>query len=247
MRIVTLPGVFRPISDTWMLAEALRAQVVSPRCSVLDVCTGSGALAVTAARRGAGRVTAVDVCRRAVLTARLNARINGVRVRALRSDLFAALGDERYDIIAANPPYVPARTDALPTRGPQRAWEAGRDGRALLDRVLDEAPAHLRPGGLLLVVQSDIIGLGRTMERMRAAGLEPDVALRRRGPLGPLMRERVAHLEAQGLLVPGRREEEVVVLRARSRTRRSRGRTSGRDARRRPSASTTAAARTRGA
>jgi release factor glutamine methyltransferase len=230
-----------------MLADALRAQIVSPRCSVLDVCTGSGALAVAAARRGAQRVTAVDVSRRAVMTVRLNARLNGVHVRALRSDLFAALGDERFDLIVSNPPYVPARTDTLPTSGPRRAWDAGRDGRMLLDRVLDEAPAHLRPGGLLLVVQSDIIGVQRTLERMRAGGLEPDVVLRRRGPLGPLMRERAAHLEAQGLLAPGCREEEVVVLRATSRTRRTRDRTSGRDGRRRPSASTTAAARTRGA
>jgi release factor glutamine methyltransferase len=215
MRLATLPGVFRPISDTWMLAEVLRAQIVTPECSVLDLCTGSGALAVAAAQRGAGRVTAVDLSRRAVLTARLNARLNGVRIRALRSDLFSALGDERFDLIVSNPPYVPATTDALPTAGPQRAWDAGRDGRALLDRVLTEASAHLRPGGVLLVVQSDIIGVQDTLQRLRAAGLRADVALRRRGPLGPLMRARVAHLETHGLLAAGRREEDVVVLRAR--------------------------------
>lgn len=216
MRILTLPGVFRPISDTWMLADVLREQIVSPRCSVLDLCTGSGALAIAAAQRGARRVTAVDVSRRAVLTTRLNARLNRVRVRARRSDLLAALGSERFDVIVANPPYVPAASDTLPGRGPQRAWDAGRDGRALLDRVLAEAPPHLRPGGLLLVVQSDLIGVQATMQRMRAAGLEPAVALRRRGPLGPLMRERVRHLEAQGLLAAGRRQEDVVVLRGRA-------------------------------
>lgn len=212
MRIVTLPGVFRPISDTWMLADVLREQIVSPRCSVLDVCTGSGALAVAAARRGAGHVTAVDVSRRAVLTTRLNAGLNRVRVRALRSDLFAALGDERYDVIVSNPPYVPAATDELPTSGPQRAWDAGRDGRALLDRVVAGAPAHLRPGGTLLVVQSHVCGVEATLDALRDGGLEPSVALRRRGPLGPLMRERVHHLEAAGLLAAGRREEDVVVL-----------------------------------
>jgi release factor glutamine methyltransferase len=216
MRIVTLPGVFRPISDTWMLADVLREQIVSPRCSVLDLCTGSGALAIAAAQRGAGCVTAVDVSRRAVLTTRLNARLNRVRVRALRSDLFAALGSERFDVIVSNPPYVPAESDDPPARGPQRAWDAGRDGRALLDRVLAEAPARLRADGLLLVVQSDLIGVDATMERMREAGLEPDVALRRRGPLGPLMRERVHHLESAGLLAAGRRHEDVVVLRGRA-------------------------------
>ena len=217
MRIVTLPGVFRPISDTWMLAEVLRTQIVGPRASVLDVCTGSGALAVCAALRGAREVTAVDVSRRAVLTARINARLNGARVRAVRSDLFSALGDATFDLIVSNPPYVPAPTDELPTRGSQRAWDAGRDGRALLDRLLGEAPAHLRPNGVLLVVQSDIIGVQDTMEAMRDGGLEPDVALRRRGSLGPLMRARVAHLEQHGLLARGRREEDVVVIRGRAR------------------------------
>jgi release factor glutamine methyltransferase len=216
MRILTLPGVFSPISDTWMLAEVLREQTLGPGTSVLDVCTGSGALAVCAGLRGARRVTAVDVSRRAVLTVKANARLNGVRVRALRGDLFTPVARERFDVIVSNPPYVPAEDDALPTRGPERAWDAGRDGRVLLDRVLDEGPAHLRPGGVLLVTHSSIIGTAATLARMEAAGLAPDVALRRRGPLGPLMHARVRHLEAQGLLRPGQRDEEVVVIRGRA-------------------------------
>jgi release factor glutamine methyltransferase len=213
MRIVTLPGVFAPISDTWLLADALREHVVTAQTSVLDVCTGSGALAVCAAIRGARNVTAVDLSRRAVMTARINGRLNHVRVRGVRSDLFTQLGDQAFDVIVSNPPYVPAETDELPTRGPQRAWDAGRDGRVVLDRVLAGAPAHLRPGGRLLVVHSEICGIEETMERIRAAGLEPDVAARHRGPLGPLMLARVQHLEQQGLIAPGRRDEEVVVIR----------------------------------
>jgi release factor glutamine methyltransferase len=216
MRIITLPGVFAPISDTWMLADVLREQTFGPRASVLDVCTGSGALAVCAALRGARDVTAVDVSRRAVLTARINARLNGVRVRAVRGDLFGAVGDERFDVIVSNPPYVPAERDDLPTRGPERAWDAGHDGRVLLDRILAEAPAHLKPGGVLLVTHSSIVGTDETCARMQEAGLEPDVALRRRGPLGPLMSARVRHLESHGLLRPGEREETVVVIRGRA-------------------------------
>jgi release factor glutamine methyltransferase len=212
MRIVTLPGVFSPISDTWLLARALRAEIDGARPSVLDVCTGSGALALTAARCGAG-VTAVDVSRRAVLTARLNARLNGVRLRALRSDLFRALGDARFDVIVSNPPYVPAPTDDLPTRGRARAWDAGLDGRVFIDRLIDEAPAHLRPGGVLLMVHSDICGIDTTLSRMREVGLEPSVAARERGPLGPLMRTRVGHLQARGLLGPGEHIDDVAVLR----------------------------------
>ncbi len=109
-----------------MLADVLRAQTLPPGTAVLDLCTGSGALAVAAARRGVHDVTAVDVSRRALLCARVNARLNGVRVRTCRGDLFAAVGDARYDVIVSNPPYLPSCVDALPSAGASRAWEAGR-------------------------------------------------------------------------------------------------------------------------
>lgn len=215
MRIITLPGVFRPISDTWLLARALCAERLDEGTSVLDVCTGSGAIAVAAARAGAGRVTAVDVSRRAVLTARINARLNGVAIRALRSDLFSGLDGERFDVIAGNPPYVPdPADDTPPARGARRAWDAGRDGRVLLDPLIAAAPAHLRPGGRLLVVHSDICGTGATLTAMRAAGLVPEIVASERGPLGPLMRGRREHLVARGALASDRIDEEVVVVAA---------------------------------
>jgi release factor glutamine methyltransferase len=196
-----------------MLAAHLRGQL-RPGAAVLDVCTGSGLLAVTAARHGAGSATAIDVSRRAVLTARINARLNGVRVRALRGDLFAPVAAERFDVIVSNPPYVPAEDDALPTRGPQRAWDAGTDGRALLDRICAAAPDHLRPGGFLLLVHSSICGVEPTVERLEGAGLAVDVLEKRRGALGPLVSARAPELEARGILRPGEREEDMLVVRA---------------------------------
>jgi release factor glutamine methyltransferase len=216
MRLVTLPGVFSPISDTWLLADVLAKEIGATHGAVLDVGTGSGALALTAARHGARAVVAVDVSRRALVTTRLNARLNGVRVRTLRSALLEAVGDARFDVIVSNPPYVPAPSDALPTRGRARAWDAGRDGRAFIDRLIREAPSHLRPGGVMLMVHSEICGVDATLARMRQAGLEPSVAARHRGPLGPLMRSRLAHLEAHALLRAGARDEDVTVLRGRA-------------------------------
>jgi len=217
MRIVTLPGVFRPISDTWLLVRALLHERLDEDTTVLDVCTGSGAVAVAAARAGAGAVTAVDVSRRAVLSVRCNARLNGVRIDARRSDLFGALGPERFDVITSNPPYVPdPRGDALPRHGARRAWDAGSNGRALLDRVIAEAPAHLRAGGRLLVVHSDICGTAASLEGMRAAGLAPELVAAQRGPLGPLMRARREHLVARGSLAAGAATEQVVVIAARA-------------------------------
>jgi release factor glutamine methyltransferase len=213
VRLVTLPGVFRPISDTWLLADALDAEALPPAARVLDLCSGSGALAVRAALRDRRReVWAVDVSRRAVLTIRLNAALNAVRVRTVRGDLLDAVAGARFDAIVSNPPYVPAPTDELPARGPERAWDAGRDGRALLDRICADAPAHLRPGGVLLVVHSSLLGLDPTGDVLRAGGLQVDVAARERGPLGPLMRAR----RDAGMLDPRTEEEDVIVVRGRN-------------------------------
>src|SRR5687768_17156161 len=105
MRIFTVPGVFRPRSDSWMLAKAV-ADRVRPGDSVLDPFTGSGVLALAAAREGAD-ATAVDISRRAVICARVNAWLNGVSVRTVRSSTLDPLNGRRFDLIAANPPYLP--------------------------------------------------------------------------------------------------------------------------------------------
>jgi release factor glutamine methyltransferase len=212
VRLVVPPGVFRPISDTWLLADALDRERLAPGARVLDLCAGSGALAIRAALGGARDVTAVDVSRRAVMTIRLNAALNRVRVRVRRGDLFAAVAGERFDAIVSNPPYVPGADP--PRRGLERAWEAGGDGRAVLDRVCARAADHLRPGGVLMLVHSSLLGLDPTVRALR--GLDVDVVAREHGPLGPLMAGRRDALEAGGLLAPGRSDEDVLVVRARN-------------------------------
>ena len=210
MRIIPIPGVFRPLSDTRLLAA--HAARHAPGATVLDMCTGSGYVAVSAAQGGAREVTAVDVSRRAVLAAHVNARVNGVRVRALRGDLFAPVAGERFDLVVCNPPYVPAADGRVPKRGPERAWDAGADGRALLDRICDEVPRVLAPGGRVLLVHSSVCGEAETRERLSAGGLRVQVVDRHGGPLGPLLAGRAQVLEARGLLAPGQREEEVLVI-----------------------------------
>jgi release factor glutamine methyltransferase len=212
MRIARLPGVFRPRSDTWLLAAALRRRPEVAGGAVLDVCTGSGALAIAAALAGARFVTAVDVSARAVLTARLNGRLNGVRVEAIRGDLLDAVPGRRFDVIVSNPPYLPGEKDALPRHGRARHTEAGATGRLLLDRLIDAAPAHLAPGGVLLVTHSSVNGEAATLARMRAAGLDPSVAERHHGALGPLLAARAPRLEERGLLAPGERSEDLLVV-----------------------------------
>ena len=207
------PTVYRAQGDTWILVEAFADEDVTARTRVLDLCTGSGALAVAAAQHGAGHVTAIDISRRAVLATWLNSRLRGLDVRALHGDLFEPVAGERFDVIVSNPPYVPAPDDRLPTGGSARSWDAGTDGRAILDRICAEAPAHLAPGGVLLLVFSAVCGKDLIVERLRAAGLDASVVGRSVEPFGPVMTARAGLLEERGLISPGQRHEELVVVR----------------------------------
>jgi len=212
MRLLHVPGVFQPRSDTWMLIDAMRRQALPTGARVLDLCTGSGAVAIAAARRDTA-VTAVDVSRRALLSVRLNAQLNGVRVRALRGDLFDAVRGERFDLIVANPPYLPAKNDTLPARGRARAWDAGRDGRALLDPLCATAAAHLQPGGAILIVHSSVSDLTTTKRSLQATHLSVDIVAEHDGPLGPLLHERRDLLYDTGLLEPGAASERIAIIR----------------------------------
>ncbi|WP_217143458.1 HemK2/MTQ2 family protein methyltransferase [Streptomyces sp. AC627_RSS907] len=207
------PGVYAPQEDTALLAGALSEEPLPPDAAVLDVGTGTGALALAAARRGA-RVTAVDVSWRAVCATRVNAARAGVPVRVRRGDLFAPVRGESFDLVLANPPYVPAPGGRRRPRGAARAWDAGDDGRLVLDRICREVPGLLRPGGVLLLVQSALSDPGRTVGLLRGAGLKAAVTRRRRIAFGPVVRGRERWLRQRGLLSLADDEEELVVVRA---------------------------------
>jgi release factor glutamine methyltransferase len=213
MRLMPMPGVFPPHSDSWLLASYLTREPLRAPTKVLDLCSGSGVLAVQAAARPACEVVAVDVSRRAVLATRINAILNRVRVRAVRGDLFQPVRRDSFDLIVSNPPYLPGPSTELPAHGPARAWEAGRSGRALIDRICTEAAAHLNPGGVLLLVQSSVCGERETRTQLTAQGLHTDVIARSRGPLGPRLRSRARWLREHGLL-PADELEEILVIRA---------------------------------
>lgn len=214
MPLIRLPGVFRPVADAQLLITHLLREPALRHARVVDLCTGTGIVAVAAARHGAD-VTAVDVSRRALLSAQANAALAGTRVATARGDLFAPLRHERADIITVNPPYLPAvGPDARPPRGAARAWEGGSDGRELITRICAGARDHLRPGGALLMVHSAIIGVQPTLAALRDGGLRASVVARERGAFGPLVRERAGELRARGLLQPGQETEDLVVIRA---------------------------------
>ncbi len=209
------PGVYRAQDDTSLLIDIMNRGGFADDCDVLDVGTGGGALAVAAARAGAASVSAVDLSLRSVLTARLNCRLNGADVAVYRGDLFVPVRGRKFDLILTNPPYVPASTSVLPRYRLARCWDAGWDGRALLDRICDGAPAALTETGVLLLVQSQVSGEEATIERLGVAGLQASVVARATVPFGPVMRARANALRARGLLHPGQADEELSVIEAR--------------------------------
>lgn len=214
MFLLRPPGVYRPQGDTGLLIEELASDVLPAGARVLDVCTGTGLIALCAARGGVCEVTAVDLSLRAVLATRFNAMVRGLRVRVLQGSLFAPVGDEVFDLILANPPYVAGEERRPSAHSPARAWDAGLDGRRVLDEICAQAPRHLAPGGTLLIVQSVLSGVTASLGRLREAGLRAWVATRRLEPFGPVMRARAARLEERGLIRAGQRHEELVIIRA---------------------------------
>ncbi|MFD3540228.1 HemK2/MTQ2 family protein methyltransferase [Streptomyces sp. NPDC058662] len=212
-RLLALPNVYRPQADTRLLAAALAHEELGPRTDVLEIGTGTGALALHAARRGAA-VTAVDVSWSAVVTARMNALLHRVPLRVLHGDFAVRTADRRFDLVVSNPPYVPAPGARLPSRGPERAWDAGHDGRTVIDRICATAPALLRPGGALLMVHSGMCGPQTTVDRLTEAGLSAEVTAKASVPWGPVLRSRRAWLEQQGLAGEAEQWEELVVIRA---------------------------------
>ena len=148
------PGVLIPRADTEILVEKA-LKVMPPNARVLDIGTGSGAIAVSLARLGqAARVTAVDVSDKALEIARKNAENNGADVEFVKSDCFSALQGRKYDMIVSNPPYISDEEmrGLMPEvrQEPELALFGGGDGLDFYRRISREAPEHLNEGGFLL-------------------------------------------------------------------------------------------------
>ena len=151
-----------------LLRDGLSAMVPDPEAveSALDLCTGSGCLAILAARTFANaHIDAVDISDDALDVARQNVRDYALdqRISVLASDLFMGVQGKRYDLILSNPPYVTAQAvaDFPPEHRaePALAHLGGTDGLDLVRRILKEARQHLNENGVLVVE----VGTGRDL------------------------------------------------------------------------------------
>ena len=149
------PAVLIPRPDTELIVE-LALERLPAQARMLDMGTGSGAIAVAVAHtRPDAQVTALDVSEDALAVARSNAEANGARVRFVRSDWFAALAGESFELVVSNPPYIASGDEHL-VQGdlrfePVDALTDHEDGLSDLRTIVAGAAAHLAPGGWLLL------------------------------------------------------------------------------------------------
>jgi release factor glutamine methyltransferase len=178
------PGVFIPRPETEAILEWATAQRLPTRPVIVDVCTGSGALAVALAQHRPGtRVLGIDDSEDALDYARRNAA--GTNVELVSADitepgLLSEL-DGQVDLVVANPPYVPDNAVLDPEvaqHDPRHAVFGGPDGMTAITVVVDLAGRWLRPGGLFAVEHDDTTS-AETVELINSTGLFDDIVARR--------------------------------------------------------------------
>ena len=149
------PNVLIPRPETELLCEqALCAVGALEAPEALDLCTGSGAIAVTLKlERPDMRVSACDISDSALHLARRNALDNGADIAFYQGDLFEPLAGKRFDLIVSNPPYIASgeceRLQPEVRSEPRLALDGGEDGLAFYRRILTDAPAYLKPSGVI--------------------------------------------------------------------------------------------------
>ena len=159
------PDTFWPFADSLPLVEHFR---IEPGESVLDVGTGSGVIGIFACYRGAARVVGVDINPAAVRSATHNVQAHGFAgtMQVLQSDLFTALGSQRFDVITAN---LPFRNKPAHDVVAMSQWDTGFRTNT---RFFEQVGQHLNPKGRIYFVQSNFGEIETMMRLAQAAGLQ---------------------------------------------------------------------------
>jgi len=177
------PGVFIPRPETESMLEWAVGQGLSPQPTIVDLCTGSGALALALSKKWPdARVVAIDDSEEALRYARLNTArtpVELIQADVTACGLLAEL-DGQVDLVVANPPYVPDGAVLEPEvaeHDPPHALFGGPDGMAVIDRIVDLASRLLRDGGSCAVEHDDTTS-ARTVEAFTRTGRFVDVTAR---------------------------------------------------------------------
>ncbi|MBO7526733.1 MAG: peptide chain release factor N(5)-glutamine methyltransferase [Clostridia bacterium] len=145
--------VLSPRQDTERLVETV-LKFCDKQKKVLDIGTGSGAIAVSIVKLTGAKVVAVDIDTKALEVASKNAKDNGVKITFKNSDIYSALKKERFDIIVSNPPYIPSDDidgldEEVKKHDPLLALDGGDDGLDFYRKIIDGAIEHLNKNGMI--------------------------------------------------------------------------------------------------
>lgn len=166
-------NVYEPAEDSFLFAENL---VVNQGEVVLDMGTGCGILGIIAAEK-ASTVVAIDINPYAIKCAKENALLNGVlsKMDFIQGDLFKPLTiTKKFDVILFNAPYLPS-SKVYAKSWLERAWSGGSSGRQVIDRFIYEVPVFLKKDGRILLLQSTLSNVDKTVQKFRKSGLTATV------------------------------------------------------------------------
>jgi len=171
----THPQVYQPAEDTFLLADSIKVNRI---CDVLEIGTGTGLIAITAAKR-ANKVIATDINPNALECAVKNIITNKTyNVELRKGDLFEPVKDEKFDLILFNTPYLPSSDDEKIDDELEAAWNGGKNGRKTIDRFITVAKDYLKPEGKVQLVQSSLADNQETLDKLRGLGFEADITSR---------------------------------------------------------------------
>lgn len=174
LRFVCPTDVYHPAEDSYMLAGAS----CSLRGEILEIGCGCGIASLSCAKSSGGNsVLGIDINMGAVTASIANAKRNNIENASfLRSDLFSSLKMHGFDGIMFNPPYLPTSDDERVAGPLNMAFDGGEDGRKVLNRFLSSFDRYLKPGGILLLIQSTLNGEEETISSLREKGYDCMIA-----------------------------------------------------------------------
>jgi release factor glutamine methyltransferase len=167
------PEVYPPAEDSFLLArgaESLRGSILEIGCG-----SGIGSLSAAAAERK-NKVLGVDINPEAVACANENAKANKIKnAKFAISDLFSKVPKAKFDAILFNPPYLPTDETELIEEPINAAFDGGKDGRKVVEKFLAEFDRFLKPGGILLLIQSSLNDLEKTKKQLKKIGYDAKI------------------------------------------------------------------------